>query len=64
MAARDLIVFRHDSKLGKAPAHKLFDSVATRRTNGAEGPARSFADYEITVDETLVPEGVQVLRPF
>jgi CRISPR-associated protein Csd2 len=64
MAARDLVVFRHDSKLGKAPAHKLFDSVTTRRANGAEGPARSFADYRIAVDETALPEGVQVLRPF
>lgn len=63
MAARDLIVFRHDSKLGKAPAQRLFDLVQAKRANGAEGPARSFGDYTIQVDETGMPSGVQLLRP-
>jgi len=31
MAVRELIVFKHDSELGNAPAYKLFDSVAVQR---------------------------------
>ncbi|MDO4866029.1 MAG: type I-C CRISPR-associated protein Cas7/Csd2 [Clostridia bacterium] len=31
MAVRELIVFKHDSELGNAPAHKLFDIVKVRR---------------------------------
>ncbi len=27
MAVRQLIVFKHDSELGNAPSHKLFDLV-------------------------------------
>ena len=38
MAARRLIVFKHTSKLGNAPAHKLFEAVKVGRTNGNNGP--------------------------
>lgn len=48
MSSRKLYVFRHDSKMGNAPAHKLFECIAANKT--AEGPARAFCDYEITVD--------------
>ena len=34
MAARKLIVFKHDSALGSQPAHKLFDAVKVERVNG------------------------------
>ena len=50
MAARKLIVFKHDSALGSQPAHKLFDSVKVERVNGESGtPASSFGDYKISV---------------
>lgn len=67
MASRKLIVFKHESKLGNAPAHLLFDSVDVKRIvsePGAESnprPARNFKDYEITIDSSVVPEGVEVL---
>ena len=48
MSSRKLYVFRHDSKMGNAPAHKLFECITANKT--AEGPARAFSDYEITVD--------------
>ncbi len=60
MATRRLIVFKHDSKLGKAPAHKLFDLVKVERINGAPGPARTFADYVVKVDEAAKPNGVSI----
>ena len=57
MSAQKLIVFRHDSALGNAPANKLFDLVQIKKnTNGAP---RSFKDYEVTIDSN-VPFGVQV----
>lgn len=60
MAARRLIVFEHDSALGSAPAHKLFDKVACNRKDAdSKKPARSFDDYVVTVDEAPVP-GVTV----
>ena len=58
MNARDLIVFKHDSKLGNAPAHKLFDLVKVERATDPNMPARSFSDYKVTVDEAHVPQGI------
>lgn len=64
MAARKLVVFKHDNAMGNAPAHKLFDLVKTSRLDGEEGsPARSFADYDITIDNHL-PTGVTVQEVF
>jgi len=57
MASRKLFVFKHDSKLGNAPANRLFDLIKIKRKDESR-PARSFEDYEITVDRENVPEGV------
>lgn len=52
MAARKLIVFKHDSALGNEPAHKLFEAVKVKRIHGESGtPAAAFSDYAISVDE-------------
>jgi CRISPR-associated protein Csd2 len=61
MSTRALLVFEHDSALGNAPAHKLFDLVKVERAT-TEGPARSFEDYKILVDEAALPAGVTLLR--
>jgi CRISPR-associated protein Csd2 len=47
LACRGLYIFTHANKLGKAPAHKLFDMVKVRRKE-AESPPRQFSDYEVT----------------
>jgi CRISPR-associated protein Csd2 len=61
MAARKLIVFKHDSVMGNAPAHALFDAVKVRRAEGSEDrPARSFSDYRVRVDAEAMPKGVGV----
>lgn len=60
MAVRELIVFRHDSELGNAPAYKLFDAVQITRNEGVTVP-RSYRDYTVTVAESL-PAGVTCLR--
>lgn len=58
MNARGLVIFKHDSKLGNAPAHKLLDLVKVERATDPNIPARSFSDYKVTVDEANVPQGV------
>lgn len=58
MSARKLIVFKHDSALGSAPAHKLFELVAVARVTDASAPARSFGDYAVTVDTAALPGSV------
>ena len=57
MAVRKLIVFRHDSELGCAPAWQLFDTVKAVRRNPA-APARAYQDYEVTIDAAALPAGV------
>ena len=57
MAVRRLIIFKHDSELGCAPAHKLFELVRAQRCGDTAVP-RSFSDYAITVDEAHLPAGV------
>lgn len=60
MAVRELIVFKHSSKLGNAPAYKLFDAVTVQRRDPTT-PARSYHDYTVTVSDAL-PEGVTCER--
>jgi CRISPR-associated protein Csd2 len=57
MSSRKLFVFKHENKMGNAPAHKLFDLVRIEQKDKSH-PARKFADYEVTVDTENVPNGV------
>jgi CRISPR-associated protein Csd2 len=61
MAMRSLLVFKHDSQLGKAPSHALFDRVQVKRKDSSK-PARAFADYELMIDESDMPDGVTLIR--
>ena len=61
MAVRELIVFRHDSELGNAPAYKLFDLVTAERKPGVVTP-RAYRDYTVSVDEAGLPDGVTCTR--
>lgn len=58
MSAQKLIVFKHDSVLGNAPANKLFDLVKVEKL--CSGAPRSFKDYSITIDRDHVPVNVTV----
>lgn len=57
MAVRQLIVFKHDSELGNAPAYKLFDTIDVHIKDGVIAP-RSYKDYEVQLKKEQVPEGV------
>ena len=57
MSAQKLIVFKHDSELGNAPANKLFDLVKIEKKDNNDVP-RSFFDYNVTIDTENLPQGV------
>ena len=58
MSAQKLIVFKHDSPLGNAPANKLFDLVKVEKV--CDGAPRSFSDYTVTIDKDKLPANVTV----
>ena len=61
MAARKRIVFKHDSAMGNAPAHVLFDAVTVSPAHAdADSAPRRFADYRVEVNNAAIPEGVSV----
>jgi CRISPR-associated protein Csd2 len=62
MAPRGLFVFEHDSALGEAPAHLLFERVSAKLREGVEIP-RSFGDYCVHVRDSDLPAGVRLLQP-
>ena len=84
MHAQKLVIFKHvgtgedekqkeqQSKLGCAPAHKLFDLVTIKRcaekvdgkefSEIPEKPARSFKDYMVNIAEDDCPDGVEIIE--
>jgi CRISPR-associated protein Csd2 len=61
MTTRGLYVFKHDSELGNAPAHALFERIQLKRKNEVTVP-RGFNDYDVVVNEADMPAGVSLLR--
>lgn len=64
MAPQALIVFKHDSQLGNAPAHKLFERVTISRTAENGTPPRSFSDYQVDINDADLPSGISIERKF
>jgi len=62
MSARKLVVFKHATALGNAPAQKLFDLVTVDRATDKASPARAYADYAVTVNTAGVPDGVECIE--
>jgi len=61
MSTRGLYVFKHDSELGNAPAHALFERIQPKLKEGVTSP-RAFSDYEVIVDEAHMPAGVTLMH--
>lgn len=61
MAPQKLIVFKHQSILGNAPAHKLFERVEVKRKPDI-AVGRNFSDYLVTINKTDMPTGVELLE--
>ncbi len=60
MSSRKLFVFKHESNLGNAPAHALFDLIKVERVGNGR-PPRGFTDYRIRVEKDL-PQGVELIE--
>lgn len=61
MSVRELIVFKHESALGNAPSHRLFETVSITRQN-ENVPARKYSDYQVYVNMDAIPENVSCTR--
>ena len=59
MSTRGLYVFKHDSELGNAHAHKLFERISAKKMMDVP---RNFSDYAVEVNEADMPAGVTLLR--
>ncbi len=59
MAAQKLVVFKHATALGNAPAHTLFERVTVTRKPAVE-VARSFADYDVKLNRDNLPPGIEL----
>ena len=58
MSAQKLVVFKHESVLGNAPANKLFDLVKVEKR--CDGAPRKFEDYNVTINKANLPTGVTI----
>lgn len=74
MAARRLILFEHETALGNAAAHRLFERVTVKRVFEGEEyepgarearhlpPARAYSDYAVHIDGTDLPNGITIVE--
>lgn len=60
MSTRGLYVFEHESELGNAHAHALFDRLAIAHTGDAAAPARDFGAYSVAFDGRALAIGESV----
>jgi CRISPR-associated protein Csd2 len=60
MAPQKLVVFKHASALGNAPAHKLFERVIVKRKSQVD-VARSFADYDFRITRNNLPSEIEII---
>ena len=59
MSTRGLYVFKHDSELGNAPAHALFDRLKVKPNVEGE-VARSFDAYSVLFDGQSLAVGQEI----
>jgi len=59
LCMRKIILFKHDSKLGNAPAHKLYESLRIKKKDGVEYPRR-ITDYDIVLDTASLPSSISI----
>ena len=73
MAMRKAIAFKHESALGNAAAHALFERVKIGRNIDGEfraidrrldnhPPARQFSDYIVEINRDELPKGVEIIE--
>ena len=61
MSVRKLIVFKHSSEFGNAPAYKLFEKIKVQRKD-KEKIAHGYDDYEIIIEKENLPESIELIE--
>lgn len=61
MSTCKLIVFKHSTALGNAPAHQLFNAIKIEKKDPSK-PPRSFSDYSVLIDKSSIPDGVELIE--
>ena len=61
MAVRKLYIFKHNSELGNAPSHMLFNLVKVFKKK-PEIPARFYRDYQVEIESSKLPNGVELIE--
>lgn len=61
MSPQKLVVFKHQTALGNAPAHKLFERVTVQRKSDV-AVARAFTDYEVGINKSGLPTGIELIE--
>lgn len=61
MELKGVYVFRHENALGNAPSGGLFDRIKAKKQADVSA-VRSFDQYDLTVDDSNLPEGVTLIR--
>lgn len=61
MSLRKLIVFKHASQYGNAPAYKLFEKIKVQRKD-SEKIVRGYDDYKIVIEKETLPENVELIE--
>lgn len=60
MTLQKLVIFKHESELGNAPSHKLFEAIKVSKLDDSK-PPRAYSDYSVTIDKSMIPDGVSVI---
>ena len=60
MSVCGLYVFKHSSELGNATAKKLFQTIQVKPV-ATNVPPRQFDDYQVTINHSAFPEGVELI---
>lgn len=61
MATRKLVIFKHESDLGNAPSHKLFELIHVKKGETINIP-RKYEDYQVEINRNKIPEGVSIIE--
>jgi len=61
MSTQKLLIFKHESLMGNAPAQKLFDTIHVDLIDPTK-PPRNFNDYKITIDHDKIPNEVLLIE--
>lgn len=59
MCMRKLIIFKHENILGNCPSHILFDKI---KIEECVTPPRKYEDYKISIDDSELPDGVELIE--